>query len=281
MIPDSDVLLAWKAVAVPLWIAAFFVLERLLPAATPRDVGQPIPSRFGEERLGPWRRVGRNLSLWLFNVGLSPLVVLPVTAAASTFALDWRPAAWSGWGGLLLDILLLDFLIYWWHRANHVVPFLWRFHEVHHLDRFLDTTSSLRFHFGEVLLSALARGAVVFFFGIPFTSVLLFETLVLLSAAFHHSNVKLPALLERMLALLVITPSIHWVHHHAVRRDTDSNYGTILSIWDPLFGSRSSAPRRLDMEIGVEGRAEEGVFSLILRPFRGRARETRSSTRAQ
>jgi len=128
MIPETDVLLVWKAILVPLWIGAFFVLERLRPAAVPPANGQPEASGFGEDRLGPWRRVGRNLLLWLFNVGLSPLIVLPVTAAASAYALDWRPAAWSGWGGLLLDLLLLDFLIYWWHRANHVVPFLWRFH---------------------------------------------------------------------------------------------------------------------------------------------------------
>ena len=68
-------------------------------------------------------------------------LVLPVSAFAASYALDWRPQWWSGWPGLLLDLLILDCWIYWWHRANHVWPFLWRFHEVHHLDEFLDASS--------------------------------------------------------------------------------------------------------------------------------------------
>ena len=113
-------------------------------------------------RAGGAMRLLRNGALWLLNSGLSPLLVVPLTAWAASVSLDWRPPWWSGWGGLLLDLLLLDFLIYWWHRANHELPFLWRFHEVHHRDEFLDATSAVRFHFGEILLSALARAADVF-----------------------------------------------------------------------------------------------------------------------
>jgi sterol desaturase/sphingolipid hydroxylase (fatty acid hydroxylase superfamily) len=169
--------------------------------------------------------------------------------------------------GLALDILVLDFWIYWWHRANHEIPVLWRFHEVHHLDRFLDTTSAVRFHFGEVLLSAGVRAAVILALGIPITSVVVFETLVLLSALFHHSNIRVPPRLERALATVIITPSIHWVHHHRKRVDTDSNYGTIFSFWDRLFASRSRTPRRPGMAIGVEGREEKGIAGLLARPI--------------
>ena len=164
-------------------------------------------------------------------------------------------------------MLLLDFLIYWWHLANHRIPLLWRFHEVHHLDRFLDTTSALRFHFGEVLLSALARASAIYLRGFPFSSILAFETLLLIATLFHHSNLRLPAGLESALSLLIITPSIHWVHHHARRSDTDSNYGTIFSFWDRFFASRSPTRRRPDLEIGVEGLPERPLVQLILRPF--------------
>ena len=127
---------------------------------------------------------------------------------------------------------------------------------MHHLDRFLDSTSALRFHFGEVFLSALARALVIVAFAVPFATVVVFEALILLAAIFHHSNLRLPRRhSEAAGARLIITPAIHWVHHHARRRDTDSNYGTIFSFWDPLFGSRSPTPRDPDMEIGVEGRA--------------------------
>lgn len=260
MLTDPESLLAWKGVAVLIWFAAFFLAERWRPAAQPPAAPARVP--------GGWHRVARNVGLWLVVTALSPLVVLPLTYWASGQALDWRPDWWGGGPGLVLDVLLLDFLIYWWHRANHEVGFLWRFHEVHHLDRFLDTTSALRFHFGEVLLSALARAGVILLLGFPFASVLAFEALVILAAVFHHSNLRLPAGLERALARVVITPSIHWVHHHAVRADTDSNYGTIFSFWDPLFGSRSPTARDPKMTIGTQGRAEEAFLPLLLRPFR-------------
>ncbi len=251
-----DSLLAWKGLAVLAWLVVFFAAELLDPAA--REVVSAA---------GGWWRMARNLGVWLFNIALSPLVVLPVSFWAAAHHLGWRPGWWDGAPGLLLDLLLLDFLIYWWHLANHRVPFLWRFHQVHHLDRFLDTTSALRFHFGEVLLSALARAAVIVLLDIPILSILVFEALVLVAAIFHHSNLRLAAGLERALARLVITPSIHWVHHHARRGDTDSNYGTIFSFWDPLFATRSATRRSPGMPIGVQACGEQTLPRLLLRPF--------------
>jgi sterol desaturase/sphingolipid hydroxylase (fatty acid hydroxylase superfamily) len=255
-----DMLLAYKSLAVGAWFASLFVAERLHPAV------RPAAGTTGDAA-GGRRRLGRNLGLWLGNVGLSPLVVVPVSAWAAGHHLGLRPAWWDGAAGLALDLVLLDFLIYWWHRVNHRLPVLWRFHEVHHLDRFLDTTTAVRFHCGEVLISAAARAVVIMAFGIPLGSVLAFEALVLAAAVFHHSNLRLPPGLERRLARLIITPSIHWVHHHAVRRDTDSNYGTIFSFWDPLFGTRSPTPRSPTMAIGIERTAEQPLLRLIVRPF--------------
>lgn len=255
-------LLAWKGVVVVAWLATLFAGERLLPAAREPAGSPEVP--------GGLRRLARNLALWAVNVAISPLIVLPLSLWASERSLDWRPEVWSGGLGLALDILLLDFLIYWWHRANHRIPLLWRFHEVHHLDRFLDTTTALRFHFGEVMLSALARAGIIMLLGFPFASVLAFEALVLMAALFHHSNLRLPAALEARLAGVIITPSIHWVHHHAVRSDTDSNYGTIFSFWDPLFGSKSASRRHPEMTIGVEQRNETTLPMLLARPFVGR-----------
>jgi sterol desaturase/sphingolipid hydroxylase (fatty acid hydroxylase superfamily) len=163
---------------------------------------------------------------------------------------------------------MLDFLIYWWHRANHEWPLLWRFHEVHHLDRFLDSTTAIRFHFGEVLLSAGARAVVVLLLGFPFASIIAFESLLLCATIFHHSNLRLPAGFERSLSAVIITPGIHWVHHHAARADTDSNYGTLFSFWDRLFRTRSPTPRTPTMTIGVEGEGERALPALLLRPFR-------------
>ncbi len=266
-----EALLGWKAAIVAVWLAAFFISERVWPSAKlPQDVA-------GQE-LGPVRRIARNAVLWLVNVAVSPLIVLPVSLWAAQHGLGWRDAAafqwWSGWTGLIVDLLLLDFLIYWWHRANHEFGVLWRFHQVHHLDQFLDSTSAVRFHFGEVLLSALARAVVIVVFDIPFTSVLVFEIAVLVAAIFHHSNVRLPRTLERGLAKVLITPSLHWVHHHAVDADLRSNYGTALSIWDRLFATRSRTQRSAEMPIGIPHAHDLGLFGLLMRPFALSDRDT-------
>jgi len=245
-------LLQYKSLVVGVCLALLLLGERLLPAV---------------ERIGGWTRVLRNAALWAVNIGLSLAIVVPLSRWAADSALDWRPDWLGGWTGLLADIILLDFLIYWWHRANHMVPFLWRFHEVHHLDQFLDVTSAVRFHFGEVLLSAGFRAVVILAFGIPISSVLAFEAVVLIAAGFQHSNLRLAPGLERAISRVFITPSIHWVHHHAVRTDTDSNYGTLFSFWDPGFGSRSPNPRTPDMAMGVEREVDRGIVGLLGRPF--------------
>ncbi|MBV6631760.1 MAG: sterol desaturase family protein [Alphaproteobacteria bacterium] len=260
---QSTLFLIIKVAAVFGWLGLLFTLERWRPKALD-ELRQPAPPNEG--RFG-WRRLLRNGTLWAGNLLLSPMVVLPVTALAASLSPVVRPEFLQGWTGLVLDILILDMAIYWWHRFNHEVPFLWRFHEIHHLDERLDTTSAVRFHFGEVVLSAFARAVPVLALGIPLTSVVVFELLVLISAIFQHSNIKLPLKLERALSRVLITPSIHWVHHHAKRADTDSNYGTILSIWDPIFGTRSATERQVDMRIGVEGLGDRPLKELLLRPF--------------
>lgn len=253
--------LQFKTVILAVWFGLFFLFERWRPAAE-----MPVSLAAGvRPRLF---RLARNAGLFLLNSALSVAVVVPMTAFANELALGLRPAWWSGAVGLLLDLLVLELFIYWWHRANHEVPLLWRFHEIHHLDETLDTTSAFRFHFGEVFLSAVARGVIVIVLTIPVTSVILFETLLLVAALFHHSNARLPAGVERGLSLVFITPSIHWVHHHAVRADTDSNYGTLFSFWDRLFRSRSRSARRPDMTIGVQDQPERSLAALVVRPFR-------------
>lgn len=244
-------------------LALFAVYERCRPMS-----GGPLLVRFGRASRAAWRRLARNLGLFGINLVISPLLIVPITAWAGQFEVGLRPGWWSGTPGLLLDLLLLDLWIYWWHRANHEVPLLWRFHQVHHLDETLDTSSALRFHFGEVLLSTMVRAVVIVAFDIPLSSVLLFEGLVLACAIFHHSDAELPPRLEGVLARMIITPSIHWVHHHAIRADTDSNYGTVLSLWDRLFGSASRTQRWRTMPIGVKGGRDRPLLRLLGIPFR-------------
>ena len=258
----TEVLVAYKAIVIGVWVVAFFIAERVIPAAN-----------IALDKGGKVRRLFSNGGLFAVNMGLSLMIVVPVSVWAAAAGPDWRAEYatwWSGWQGLILDLLLLDFLIYWWHRANHVSQFLWRFHEIHHLDQTLDTTTAVRFHWGEVLMSALARAVFIFTFDIPIESVLIFEIQVLLAAIFNHSNVKLPAKLEKAIGWVIVTPAIHWIHHHAVRKDTDSNYGNLLSIWDRLFGSFSKTKRWADMPMGVEREPEKAPLRLLFRPFESR-----------
>lgn len=248
----TQTLLQYKGVVAGTCLALLLIAERLVPAV---------------ERVGGWPRVFRNGVLWGLNIGLSLTVIVPVSYWATDSALDWRPQWYGGWAAIAVDIIILDFLIYWWHRFNHVAPVLWRFHQVHHLDEFLDVTSAVRFHFGEVLLSAGFRAVVILALGMPLASILAFEAMVLIAAAFQHSNLRLARKHEAAIAALLITPSIHWVHHRAIRADTDSNYGTIFSFWDKLFGSRSPTPRTPEMKIGVEGRSDLGLLNLLAKPF--------------
>ncbi len=236
------------------WFALLAFGERLAPAAR-----RP---RGGE---GP--RLARNLGLWAVNTSMNPFITAPIAAVAAALPLWTRPDG-PLWLQLAFDLVLLDLWAYGWHRANHEWRFLWRFHRVHHLDEFLDTTSAVRFHPGEVLLSALARTPLIVAADVSLGSILLFDTLVLLGALFHHSNLRLPARFEAALRFLIVTPSHHWVHHHARSTDTDSNYGTLLTVWDRLFRSWSPTARTPEMRIGVEGEDDAPLAALAAVPFR-------------
>jgi sterol desaturase/sphingolipid hydroxylase (fatty acid hydroxylase superfamily) len=257
-----DQALALKSGLVLAAFLAFAFAERWRPA-----VASPLLLRVGHATKAAWRRLARNLGLFGLNVLIAPLIVLPITWWAADLSLGLRPAFLAGWTGLLVDILVLDLWIYWWHRANHELPLLWRFHQVHHLDELLDTTSAVRFHFGEVVLSALARALVIILLDLSLLAVIVFEALILTGAIFHHSAARIPARLERALASVIVTPSIHWVHHHAIRADTDSNYGTIFSFWDGLFRSRSATARFAGMKIGVERMRDRPLLRLLAAPF--------------
>lgn len=238
-----------KAAIVLSALIIMIVLEQIFPATLLR------------EKLRRWIK---NYSLASLNFIIGPIIVIPISAFAGAHAVQWRPDLLTG---ILLDFLVLDLWIYFWHRANHRLPFLWRFHEVHHLDENLDVSSALRFHFGEVALSSIARAVFIIALAIPLRSVVVFETIVTVAAIFHHSNIKLPERFELLLSKLVVTPSIHFVHHHALRSDTDSNYATVLSIWDRLFRTRSTTKRTGDFKLGVEGLRDVPIIRLILRPF--------------
>ena len=147
--------------------------------------------------------------------------------------------------------MLLDYTLWFWHYANHRVPFLWRFHLVHHADRDLDGSTAFRFHFGEHALSVPVRALQVAAIGVEPGALWVFQVVLLASVVFHHSNVRLPVGLERVLVRFVVTPRMHGIHHSIVREETDSNWSSGLTVWDRLHGTlRLDVPQE-EITIGV------------------------------
>jgi len=138
---------------------------------------------------------------------------------------------------LVLSVILLDYGLYVWHVLTHKVPQLWRFHLVHHVDLDLDASTAVRFHFGEMLLSIPWRAAQIRVVGASPLAVSVWQTFLLASILFHHSNVRLPVRLERALSFFIMTPRLHGTHHEARREHANSNWSSGLIIWDLLHGT--------------------------------------------
>jgi len=141
------------------------------------------------------------------------------------------------WLKLMLSFLLLDYGNYAWHVLNHRYSFLWRLHQVHHLDVDLDVTTAWRFHLGEILASVISRGGVVTVTGVKPAHVLQYELFYEAATAFHHSNWRLPFRLEKILTRILVTPRMHGIHHSICEKESNSNFAVIFSIWDRLHQS--------------------------------------------
>ncbi len=184
-------------------------------------------------------RLLHNIALGFSGSFLLRLSLYPLVAILATHVEQQR------WGILpllplspllssLLALLLLDYTLYLWHMLCHRVPLLWRFHKVHHFDLDLDTSTALRFHFGELIGSSLYRSLQILVLGIDPITLALFELIVTSSAQFHHSNLRFPFAFEQRASRLFIMPRLHGIHHSQVSKETDSNFGAVLTLWDWL-----------------------------------------------
>ncbi len=219
---------------------------------------------------------------WLTNLGLTAVnnLGLALIFGAATAAVTAHVAARQvgvlnmtagpAWLKTIAAVALLDFMLYVWHLLNHEVPLLWRFHRVHHSDLNMDVSTSTRFHLGELILSVPIKMGLIYMAGVDWVALLVFETAVVLQAQFHHSSLRLPEPLDRAWGRLFIPPSLHRVHHSVIIRERNSNYGTILSLWDRLMGTLNSHADQSAIRIGVGAypRPEKlGLTRLLVMPF--------------
>ena len=167
-------------------------------------------------------------------------------------------------------VLLFDFILYVWHLLNHQVPFLWRFHRVHHSDLNMDVSTASRFHIGELSVSAGIKIGQIFFLGPDLIAITIFESLIVLTSQFHHSSMIVPPWFERLYWTLFVPPSMHRIHHSVVIKERNSNYGTIFSIWDRIMETMVSKidQERIRIGIGAYQNPDKLKFHhLLLMPF--------------
>jgi len=170
-------------------------------------------------------------------------------------------------------VMALDLAIYLQHVLFHAVPTLWRLHRMHHADLELDVTTGTRFHPIEIILSMGIKLGAVAAMGVPAVAVLAFEVLLNATSIFNHSNVRIPAWVDRGLRWIVVTPDMHRVHHSILAPETNSNFGFNLPWWDRLFGTYRDQPAagHLGMTIGIEQfrePAEQRLGCMLTQPFR-------------
>ncbi|MFP5506361.1 MAG: sterol desaturase family protein [Gammaproteobacteria bacterium] len=241
------------------------------------------------ELAAPRRRLTQPKTVrWANNIGLvffnSFLVRLAFPAAAVGMAVFAREQGWGVlnyfavpyWLAVVAAVVVLDFFIWLQHVMVHAVPALWRLHRMHHADLDFDVTTGARFHPLEILLSMLIKFAVIAVLGPPVLAVIVFEVLLNATSMFNHSNVRMPAGVDRVLRLFVVTPDMHRVHHSVEDDETNSNFGFNLPWWDRLFGTYRAQPRagHEGMTIGIrtfrDGKWCSWITGMLAMPFVGR-----------
>lgn len=224
---------------------------------------------------------------WIANLGLvfidslAVRVIFPTALVGFAFLTQQR-----GWGifnqfeipnelKVIFSVLILDLAIYLQHILFHVIPLLWRLHMVHHTDMDIDTTTGVRFHPIEIVLSMGIKMIVVVLTGPPPIAVVIFEVLLNGTSMFNHGNVRYPQNIDSILRLLVVTPEMHRVHHSTIRWESNSNLGFNFPWWDRLFGTYRPQPAQghLEMTIGLDQYKEPKKLTLpwlLVLPFIGK-----------
>ena len=253
---------AW--VSAPLVVGAFGLLVWL-------ERRQPL-RRAVEPKL---RREARNLVVAAVSAAALRVTEKPVTDALTAFVerRRWGLLKLTGmpaWLEVTLAVILLDYTLYLWHVLAHRVPFLWRFHAVHHVDLDLDASTALRFHFAELVISVPWRAGQILLIGVSPLALSAWQTFLFISILFHHSNVELPSELERRLAPFVVTPRMHGIHHSIVEEETDSNWSSGLAVWDRLHGTLKLGVPQEEITVGVPAYRdpeEVGLVEILKMPF--------------
>jgi sterol desaturase/sphingolipid hydroxylase (fatty acid hydroxylase superfamily) len=239
------VTIEWLATYQPLIVPIMLVLTVLLETIRP----------LAQSDIHRWRHARRNLgittlafvtfgSLGGVKAGAAAWVTSGQFGLLNIVALPWPVR-------ILASFMAIDLVNYFGHRLQHGLPWLWRFHRVHHADPRLDATSSLRFHPFEAVVEVSYQSIAVLVFGIGLDAVVLFDTVLLALLYVQHANVDWPERLDRLARLAFVTPDVHHVHHSREPRFTDSNFADLFTLWDRVLGTYREAPDRHRIAYGL------------------------------
>ena len=198
------------------------------------------------ENIFPQKKIIGNFNHNIINLGYGAINIIVSFGGGYFFSkyLDWIqqnhfgiltfiPGTWS----MIAGLLMADILMYWWHRMNHGNSFLWQFHSLHHEDGQMNSTTAIRFHVMELILSFLFRIIFYSLFGINSMMLLIFSTIHFIMIVFHHSNIYISKRIDHIIRIFVTSPLMHRIHHSDKWEETNSNYTSILSCWDWVFRS--------------------------------------------
>ena len=237
-------------------VAIALALQRLAPHARLR---------------GSWRV---NATFWIVDLVVLAAACGACACTVSRWAAQHRLGLLNAvpappWVAIPVTVLVLDLVSYAWHRANHTVGFLWRFHQVHHSDTAFTVSTAARFHPGELLLSLPLRLAAVALVGAPVAGVITFEIVFGLANFVEHGDIDLPRPLERRLAPILVVPALHRRHHGDERGLLGTNFGTIFILWDRLLGTHGDARSESRVRTGLPGqRGPLGLGAALALPLR-------------
>lgn len=239
----------------------FLILELLVP--------------YRSSSVSKVKRWVNNLAVTLFNSILISLIFSGAIVSMARYAQSQQLGILNileipTWLKILVTVAFMDLIIYIWHLLNHEMPFLWRFHRVHHCDLNMDVSTATRFHIVELAISAPIKISLIFFLGAGPLGVLIFESALVFCAQFTHSSLKVPRWFETLYWILFVPPSMHRIHHSVVIKERDTNYGTIFSLWDRILGTLLTRVNQDKIRIGIGAYAKPeklNFHQLLVMPF--------------
>jgi sterol desaturase/sphingolipid hydroxylase (fatty acid hydroxylase superfamily) len=190
---------------------------------------------------------------WPTNFGLGAISagLLLITPVSTISTAEWASRAGVGvlnqiavplWVSMCGTLVVYSLTVYLIHIIEHKTPWLWRLHRVHHLDTHLDVSTSQRHHPLELIVNVLILVAVTIILGLTPSVIMIYEGTEAVLDFFSHANVRLPESLDRIVRWVLVTPNMHSLHHSSHQLETDSNYGSVFTIWDRLFGTYRAEP---------------------------------------